>query len=367
MEALFRLLSLRDSPVTEAVRQGLRGLSRQLWESLQQTPYDPGAAAGKDLLDELAGLLQEEQPAEPAAERVPDCEVRWGRGVALSRLRREIEGSRHLQERLGAIDLQGAGDRELWGEIQRLFLRLNPAEAQRWSQRAAGLARQAGAVAQTQDVQCLCDDVEEGVYPGLAGAVSAPGLQLSASAPVHRLLAAEGGTPDWAGLTAGISFFLCYMESDPALHHALESVRPHGVHRLVGGQRDGFVKELILRYQRVKVDTADPVAALRAWIALDEAIHSLTHVPAAASLSWWRQHQQRMRQRLDAAADKARRAGHRVHLRWLAGNYRQVRNYTANDWGMESGGSPGEVVACLRVYAEIDGQAFPGRVIYREY
>ena len=27
----------------------------------------------------------------------------------------------------------------------------------------------------------------------------------------------------------------------------------------------------------------------------------------------------------------------------------------------------GEVLACLRVYAEIDGQAFPGRVIYRDY
>ena len=39
--------------------------------------------------------------------------------------------------------------------------------------------------------------------------------------------------------------------------------------------------------------------------------------------------------------------------------------WTKDDLELDSGGIPGEVSACLRVYAKIDEEVFPGRVLFR--
>jgi hypothetical protein len=268
---------------------------------------------------------------------------------------------------LGPFRLFGDSDADLWGEMHRLFLRLGPAEAQQWSRRALEAAAQAGARPVTRSLPSLRDETEEEVYPGLDGSVAAPGLVLSPAAPLHALVG-EGPWPgEVARWAADVSFCLHWMDLDPSLHHALEAVRPLGVHLLTGANREAYTAELLGRLHQVRRAGDDPVAGLHARIALDEAVHSLIHLPPAERVSWWQQHQQRSRQRLDLVAERTRRAGHRVHVRWLTGPYRQVNRFSRNDWGLEAGGGLGDVLACLRVYAEVDGRAFPGRVIYRDY
>jgi hypothetical protein len=350
VEALSRLLSVEASPVADVLRHGLRGLSASVGEALRQAPADPGASAGQAVLEELAELLREPPRT----------------GALLAALRAEVEGSARLQERLGPFRPQAATDAELWNEVQRLLLRLAPPDAQQWSARAAELACEAGARPASWVAHCLLDESSEVVYPGLTGSVEAPGLVLSPRATLHPAL---GGpfTGDAALFAPDVSFCLYFAEWDGTLHHALEAVRPLGAHALTGAQRERYARELLRRFQQVRKAEGSSLAALHAWIALDEAIHSLVHRPPAERLSWWQQRQQRARQRLDVAAERARRDGHRVHVRWLTGAYRQVKAFSRNDWGLESGGNLGDVLACLRVYAEIDGQAYPGRVIYRDY
>ncbi len=366
MQPFIRLLALKDSPVAGALRLGLHGLRATLSEALRRSPTDAGAAECRGLLEDLSGLLHDpgrRSRAPTEGEESPPAE----HGRQLAPLREEIEGSPELRERLGRFRLYSASDADLWGEVQRLFLRLGPAEAERWSRRALEIAEEAGARLVSRPGPSLRDETEEEVYPGLGGAVSAAGLVLSPAASLHPLVSAgpwEGDAARWA---ADVSFCLGIMDLDASLHHALESVRPLGVHPLLGANREGYTRELLARLHLVRQAGDDPLAGLHARIALDEAVHSLIHVPPAERLSWWAQHRQRVRQRLDQAAERARRAGHRVHVRWLTGPYRQVNRFSRNDWGLEAGGALGEVLACLRVYAEVDGRAFAGRVIYRDY
>jgi hypothetical protein len=366
VQAFIRLLALKDSPVSGALRLGLHGLRATLSEALRRSPGDPGAAECRGLLEDLAGLLHDagRRP------RALSAEGEGGRaecGGQLAPLREEIESSPQLRERLGSFRLFSQSDADLWGETQRLFLRLAPAEVRQWSRRAQEAAAQAGARLVSRPTPALRDEADEEVYPALDGDIAAAGLVLSSAAPLHPRLGDgpwEGEAGRWA---ADVSFCLHFLELDASLHHALEAVRPLGVHPLVGANREAYTAELLARLDQVRQAGDDPLAGLHARIALDEAVHSLVHVPPAERLSWWQQHQQRSRQRLDLSAERARRAGHRVHVRWLAGPYRQVNRFSRNDWGLEAGGGLGEVLACLRVYAEVDGRAFPGRVIYRDY
>ncbi len=382
MQAFLRLLSLPDSSAATALRLGLQSLLTSLQEAARQVPTDPGAADCQGVIEELNALLQPQSGAQEGVRR-------------LKRLREEIEGSRQLQDRLGPVRLGSAEDGALWGEVQRLFLRLSPSEAQHWSRRALQLAQQDGAAAGSSTPVRLFDESEGEVYSGLEGQIEARGLTLSPTAPLHPLLgetesavascqlsvASEGPselTTDNRQLTTAaagdVSFCLYFLEVDASLHHCLESLRPPGIHRLRDGYREAYTRELLGRFHRLRQTEDNPVEFLRSAIAVDEAIQSLLYLPLADRLSWQQQRRQRARMRLEQAAERARQAGHKVHLRWLTGSYRQVKRFSQNDWGLEFGdlgdgktaAPPGEVLACLRVYAEIDGQAFPGRVIYRD-
>jgi hypothetical protein len=383
VQAFIRLLALRDSPLAAALRVGLKGLHATLSETLQKAPTDQGASACRSLLEELAVLLhestrspcavdplqrdstvkKEEKRQTPSPEpslREPLSSLRY-----LSGLREDVEGSPQLQERLGPFRLRSRSDADLWGEIQRLFLRLSPAEARSWLRRV-GAVLPGGGLREAPPTKSLCDEADEEIYAGLTGSVEATGLQLSTGAPLHPLLGNGPWEGDAARIAPHVSFCLHFVDLDPSLHHALEILRPLGVHALTGEQKEGYVRELLSRFHELR-KAGRPLDALHAWIRLDEAIQSLIHLPPAKPMSWWHQHQQRARQRLQVVAERARQEGHRVHIRWLTGLYRQVKGFSKNDWGLEFGGNLGEVLACLRVYAEIDGQAYPGRVVYRDY
>jgi hypothetical protein len=162
-----------------------------------------------------------------------------------------------------------------------------------------------------------------------------------------------------------VSVCLRLLDADPLLHHALHSLYMFGVKPMTDDDRAAYAEELAQRFRRAAAE-ADPVEGLVARLDLDEAIHSLVHRPPAERESWWGQVQQRARGTLDAAAEAARAAGHTVLLQALWGPYRTARSSSQNDLELDGGSAaPGEVLACLRVAARIDGRLLPGRVLYR--
>lgn len=123
---------------------------------------------------------------------------------------------------------------------------------------------------------------------------------------------------------------------------------------------------LVDRFQRVLTSTnGDPAIALRARLDLDEAIHSLVYLPPCDRFSWWGKLQQEARRTLDGVVEKARDAGYQIQIRPLWGTYADIYTWSKDDLQLEIGGIPGEVSACLRVYAKINDEVIPGRVLFR--
>ena len=127
-----------------------------------------------------------------------------------------------------------------------------------------------------------------------------------------------------------------------------------------------YIAALIERYHKVKVTfNTINLIALRARLDLDEAIHSLVYSPCVDRFSWWGKLQQEARRTLDTAAQQARQAGINVQIRPLWGTYADIYSFSKDDLQIETGGIPGEVSACLRVYAKINNEILPGRVLFR--
>jgi hypothetical protein len=103
---------------------------------------------------------------------------------------------------------------------------------------------------------------------------------------------------------------------------------------------------------------------LKALLDLDEALHSLVYQPPAAPDSWWARLLGQAREALFLARDRAVQAGIAVHLQSLGGNFADI-NRLAPDSLQVDCGVPGEVSACLRVWARIDDEELKGRVLYR--
>jgi hypothetical protein len=98
---------------------------------------------------------------------------------------------------------------------------------------------------------------------------------------------------------------------------------------------------------------------------MDEAIHSLVFIPPVERYSWWGNLQKESRRLLRKVADKAVKSGNDVRLKQLSGLYADVCELSKDDLQLDCGGTPGEVLTCLRVYARINQQEYPGRVIFR--
>jgi hypothetical protein len=166
-------------------------------------------------------------------------------------------------------------------------------------------------------------------------------------------------------LAGVLTVCLKMLQTDHCLHHALYGLFMFGVKPLDLAERESYATELLTRWSNSQAVT-EPVERLLARIALDEAIHSLIHRPTASRDSWWGKVQYLARATLDEAVEAARRAGHEVFTQALWGPYKSVRVSTERDIQADTGSvPPGEVLACLRVAATIDGRAYPGRVLYR--
>ena len=139
-----------------------------------------------------------------------------------------------------------------------------------------------------------------------------------------------------------------------------------GSRRLDEELRGQYRTDLLGRYREYARTAPGSAARLEALLDIDEAVSSLMHRPPAHAASWWAQVRQRSRRLVDQAADELRRSGADVEVLPLSMRYLDVRGYTAgNDVASSTGGEPGDVLACLRPWARIDGTTLPGRVMYR--
>lgn len=343
-------------------------------------PQDPGTAACKAVEDEIAMLLQATAQRNPSgAIGVAPTNSRAVRhsatggaaapAASLEPLRAAMMANPAVVKHVGEVSPLSAEDpAELWATVQRLLLRLPAPLATQWREEVDHRARQAHAVPDpaATSTRVLPFHREELLYPGLKGAVQVPGLQLSTQPPLDPRVAAAGVEPDDSSARI-VSFLLAYIPLDRALHHALKSVYRFGIITLKDPkQRNDFEQELIYRFRRVQAGGDDPAATLRAWLDLDEASHSLIYDPPVARDSWWGKLQQEMRDRVAKVAEQARAAGCTVHLQALWGRYDQVRGQSDDNVQLSHDGAPpGQVLACLRQFAKIDGEELPGRVIYR--
>jgi hypothetical protein len=166
-------------------------------------------------------------------------------------------------------------------------------------------------------------------------------------------------------LADAVSACLWLAEHDPRARHCLKGVFRFGLAPLTGDQRDRYVAELLRLWERVRAaGEAGAREQLKARLDLDEAIHSLIHQPPEAEAPWWARVRGQARAALFAARDKAVQSGVAAHLQELGGNFAEINRLAPDSLQVDSG-VPGEVCACLRVWARIDGEELKGRVLYR--
>ncbi|WP_143052596.1 hypothetical protein [Streptomyces sp. cf386] len=167
---------------------------------------------------------------------------------------------------------------------------------------------------------------------------------------------------DLAGLV------LALHEYDEALCLLLDRVWTGGSTRLTDPQVSlAYRTELTKRLESLERSPRGSTERLRASVAVDEALCSVTHLPPGAPGSWWN----RLAEESHAAAlDLCRQllaAGRNVEVVLPARPYRQARHHTraTDDIRLGVGGRPGDTLACLRLWLRVDDQEFPGRVVHR--
>lgn len=394
MQQLSKLLEIENSNLAWILRLGLHGLKAQLQEALKTAIYDPGSGVCQQLIEELDILLQPQslngkttlpieenswddvlEPVLPIDYEDPisgydDQQTTAPNTISeikLKPLREALLADREIWNYLGQYQFHSTNDADLWNEMQLLLLRVPEKMLHVWREYLLKEANQIGAIEDKHNCFLLPFTRNEYIYPGLTGKVKATGLWLSNQIGFDSRVAVErcGGELDF--LAGVVSSCLKFMELDPSLHHALKSVDRFGVRSLNSeAEKSKYTTALIDRFRRVQttVDN-DPAVALRARIDLDEAIHSLVYLPCTDRYSWWGKLQQEARRTLDSAVERARQSGYHVQIRPLWGIYADVFNWSKDDLQLDIGGLRGEVSACLRVYAKINDEVLPGRVLFR--
>jgi len=374
MEQLSKLLKTENSDLARLLHFSLYGVEAALTQALTKFPDDPGAELCQGALQELNSLLQ----SAPSVSNTTDIQVKQTIDeLKLVRLQKEFSEDKELALYLGNTPLQSQTDSELWEEIQRQLLRVPEELVAKWRQRALSLAAEVGAQEDISNLLPLAFNKNENIFPGLKGTIKSQGLCFSTQAHLHPQIAQlnlqnhQGNFPDDVNFIAAIvSTCINFIEIEPNLHHALRSVFKFGIINLHSQyeQQSQYTDALLDSFRRMlkAEENADCLSALRQWIDLDEAINSLVFVPPADRFSWWGKLQQEVRHiLLKKVAPRAQSQGHNIRIRLLSGLYADVFPLSKDNLRLSFGGNPGDVVSCLRVYAKINEQEFPGRVLFR--
>jgi hypothetical protein len=372
---LVDLLARSSSPEARALRWGLHGLRATLQAALTDVPASAVGPELQELIGELTVLLEREGqapaptlPADGAAEQRAGNE---SDGPRLRSLALAIVKDARLAAELAESPLDDSTDAEIWSSIHRLLLRVPAGVAEEWRRRAQELAEQAGGRLDEWAAVPLPLPWDQSIYPGVTGAIRAPGLRSDPTTPLDPRVAPppDAAPRELAGI---VSACLWLVNHDPHLKHCLKAVFRFGLSPLSGEQGQRYQSELLRLWERVCTAAAGPSNSarpqardlLQAVLDLDEAIHSLVFQPLAAADSWWARFQSQARTALFEARDRAIAAGCAVHLQVLGGSFADINRLAPDSLQIDCG-IPGEVSTCLRVWARIDGEELKGRVLYR--
>ena len=392
LDAFRSLLATAGSELAGTLRDGLRLLARALDHTALLHPGDPGAEAFTRVRDVLNGLLDDTAgpaaagsvtaayapaeyaqteyaqteyaqteyalPAAAAVEPVPEPEP-----DPVTDLFERFRADRTVREHLGDLRPQDhPADR--WIALNCAMLRLPRKTADAWREQAA----RAVPVSPHDPAPILLpalDSEEDLLLPwpaqGIRGIRTAVG-----AAPVPEVAEALAPLPpqDPTGkaLAALASQVLAVTELDPEALY-FESLTPQPRPLSQPSARADHTRELLTRLAAYPAALRDgPARALEALVAIDEALCSVAHLPPAADpASWWNGLASRAHELVFALA--AGLPG-QARVREPARRFRDVRDLTEDDVPMVSHAHPGRVIWCLRLYAEIDGVARRGRVIY---
>ncbi|KST69023.1 hypothetical protein [Mastigocoleus testarum] len=414
MKHLSKLLATSDSDLAWVLRLGLHGLRTQLLVALETSANDSGRESCEELLKEIDVLLksnippskisptlpmENNSPWEDILEPIPAAQPEKSSQInteiqlqsekiqpgiikpetieleelkleklKLEKIAHSLICDRDISNYIGEYQICSDNDAQLWDEIQYLLLRVPEKIASIRQKKILKLVGEIGVIENKQNLKQLPFIRTEYLYPGLTGSVNAQGLLLSDQIDFDPRLKLVNSDVENVFLGKLVSICLKFIDTDPCLHHALKSVDRFGVRSLQSeSEKSKYIATLIERFQRVQLssDKRDSITALRAKLDLDEAIHSLVYLPPVERYSWWGKLQQEARRTLDMVVAKAREAGNQVQIRPLWGTYADIYTYSKDDLRLETGGIPGEVSACLRVYAKINDEILPGRVLFR--
>lgn len=367
MEYLRKLLEVENSNLGRLLWFGLYGLEATLNQAVKEFPFDPGVEECDRLLQELHNVLQS-----PPVLSLPESQPQLQPEFRLTHLRDAFSSDPELNFYLDNTQLLSQTDADVWNEIHRKLLRVPEDLATSWQQKAFDLVQEVGTVPDYRNLVELPFIRDEVIYPGLSGSVKTKGLCLSQKALLDADIFQSHPSQeiDIHLLMGFVLLYIKFIEIDPDLHHALKTVFGFDVISFAQKpeQRHQYIQALSDRWERTQKtqDNPDVVINLRAWIDMDEAIHSLLFVPPAERYSWWGKLQQESRRVLKKVADKAIKAGNNIRIRQLSGLYADICPFSKDDLQLDCGGTPGEVLTCLRIYARINQEENPGRVIFRK-
>ncbi len=377
MQHLRELLGIYDSRIGQFFRSSLHGLEASLKKTKEQFPEDPGANICDGVLQDIQSLLQLPSPDNSANQRQNTfTTIKAENELKLSPLRDAFNSDKNLIQYLGDFQLHSQTDLDLWKEIQHKLLRLPSELARSWRERALTIAQDIGSEIDTSNIEQLRFKDDKDIYPGLQGSIQAKGLSLSTSenafldSQVLQGNEYEDLSDDLKLLACLVSICIYSISVEPDLHHALETVYRFDTINLRSNLEEcnRYINTLKERFQRTIISekNGETLAILRDWINIDEAINSLVFLPPADSDSWCGELQKKSRRLLLKKAKRAREEGHDVRIQKLSGVYANIHNLSSGyDLSLKIGGIPGEVQACLRVYARINQEELKGRVIYR--
>ncbi|MEA5581666.1 hypothetical protein VB620_09975 [Nodularia harveyana UHCC-0300] len=361
MQKLHKLLAIKNSEIAKLLKFSLYGLEASLNKARTEFPQDPGTEICAEIIQEIASLLQPPQDA-IAIISTPN-------ELKLNHLRAAFNADSELRLYLGNSSLQSQTDADLWQEIHRQLLRVPENIATAWRQRTLEFAQEIGALADNSHLAKLPFSRDEIIYPGLQGTVKAPGLCLSAKELLNTGINTSDNYGNLYYLAGIVHLLLKFIDIEPDLYHALKSVFSFDIMPLHSQpeQQTQYINTLCDRWHRVQQaeSNSDELLSLRTWIDIDEAIHSLVFIPPVERYSWWGNLQQESRRILKKIAQTAINLGYDIRIRQLSGLYADICNFSKDDLQLNCGGVPGEVLTCLRVYARINQEEIPGRVIFR--
>ncbi|MDY6902153.1 MAG: hypothetical protein SWZ49_29390 [Cyanobacteriota bacterium] len=376
MNKINQLLNTQNSKLAWLLRLKLLGLRTELQEALKTEVSDPGSDACRELLQELDVILNSQNQSnnteqdsswEDVFEPVKNQQLpQVSKELKLKSIAENILLHKELSQHIGDYHFFSTDDAQLWNEMQRLLLRVPQTQADKLRSQISSQLITLSTTEDKASLQKLPFSTSEHIYSGLKGNIQASGLCFSNTINFDERLQIQRTGTELDILAGIVSTCLKFIEVDPHLHHALRSVDRFGVRSLRLADKPKYIAALLERFGKVQVTfNTNSAIAFRARLDLDEAIHSLTYLPCVDRFSWWGKLQQEARRTLDTAAQQARQAGINVQIRPLWGTYADVYSFSKDDLQVESGGIPGEVSACLRVYAKINDEVLPGRVLFR--